>query len=103
MGYSYDSAGNPISQPATYAERVANARKTIEEAELIMPVLIDEIENPLWCSYGRLPNNAYLISTTGEVLVYQKWNDPGEMEKKFPSASQFGLPDEFDLYAPLPD
>ena len=56
------------------------AAKTIEEAQIEMPVLVDEIDNPLWCSYGRLPNNAFLIGQDGLVEYYQKWNDAAEME-----------------------
>ena len=81
MGYSYDSAGEPISQPSTYQERLENARKTIEETGLLMPLLIDNMDNPLWCTYGRLPNNAYLIGRDGKIIVYLKWNDPVEMEQ----------------------
>jgi len=46
-----------------------------------MPVLIDNIDNPLWCTYGRLPNNAYFIGRNGEIIVYLKWNDPIKMEQ----------------------
>ena len=40
----------------------------------------DEIDNPMWCSYGRRPNNAYLIGQDGLVVLTQQWNDPVEME-----------------------
>ena len=78
--YSHDAQGNPIDQPITYEERVELAAKTIEEADIQIPVLVDEIDNPLWCSYGRLPNNAYFIGQDGQVILYQKWNDPAAME-----------------------
>jgi hypothetical protein len=80
MEYSYDTEGNPVEQPTTYEERVAMAAKTIEEAGLLMPVLVDQIDNPLWCSYGRMPNNAYLIGMDGRVVLHQQWNNPAEME-----------------------
>ena len=80
MEYSYDAEGNPIEQPTTYEERVAMAAKTIEAEGLLMPVLVDEIDNPLWCSYGRRPNNAYLIGMDGWVVLRQEWNNPTEME-----------------------
>jgi hypothetical protein len=81
MNYSYDLAGNPIAQPTTYEERLENVRKVIEEAEILMPVLVDPIDNPMWCSYGQKPNNAYLIGMDGKVVVYQDWNDAIKMEK----------------------
>ena len=46
-----------------------------------MPVLVDEIDNPLWCTYGQRPNNAYLISTDGRVILRQDWSDSSEMEE----------------------
>jgi len=78
--FTYDAAGNPISQPGTYAERVALAAQTIAEAGIIMPVLVDEIDNPLWCTYGRMPNNAYFIGTDGRIILRQDWNDVTEIE-----------------------
>ena len=40
------------------AERVATATQTIAEAGISCLVLVDEIDNPLWCTYGQRPNNA---------------------------------------------
>ena len=56
------------------------AAMTVEAAALLMPVLVDEIDDPLWCSYGRRPNNAYLIGMDGRVVLRQQWNDPAGME-----------------------
>jgi hypothetical protein len=54
MQYSYDTKGNPVERPVTNEERVATAAKTIEVAGLQMPVLVDEIDNPMpSCSEGR--------------------------------------------------
>jgi hypothetical protein len=80
MEYSYDAEGNPIEQPMTYEERVDMANLFIEEVAIKMPVLVDDIDNPLWCTYGRRPNMAYLIGTDGRIVLQQDWNDPGEMD-----------------------
>jgi hypothetical protein len=80
MEYSYDEQGNPIEQPSLYDERVEMAKLFIEDAEIMMPVLVDEIDNPLWCTYGRMPNMAYFIGMDGQILLRQKWNDPDVME-----------------------
>jgi len=45
-----------------------------------VPVLVDEIDNPLWCTYGPAPNIAYLIGTNGTVVIRQDWFDPAGME-----------------------
>jgi hypothetical protein len=80
MEYTYDPEGNPIEQPILYEERLEIASKFIEDAEVVMPVLVDEMDNPLWCTYGRMPNMAYLVGMDGGIVLRQEWNDPGEME-----------------------
>lgn len=77
---STDQEGNPLTQPATYEERVAQAAKMIQELEITAPVLIDEMDNPVWCTYGPAPNIAYLIDTDGTVVEKQGWYQPESME-----------------------
>jgi len=79
--FSYDAAGNPIEQPVPYVERVELAANTIAEADITMLVLVDEIDNPLWCTYGRRPNNAFFIGVDGRVILVQDWNNASEMEE----------------------
>jgi hypothetical protein len=78
--YSVDLQGSPIYQPATYQERLLLARKTVAEAGLTVPVLVDEMDNPVWCTYGAAPNAAYLIGTDGSILAAQRWYEPRAME-----------------------
>lgn len=56
------------------------AVKTVAEAKIAMPVLVDEMDNPLWCTYGRQPNNAFLIGMDGRIIVRQDWNDAHRLE-----------------------
>ena len=79
--YSTDNEGNPVTQPSTYAERVELARKTAEEAGIEIPMLVDEIDNPVWCTYGPAPDIAYLIDTTGGIILKQGWYNPNLMEE----------------------
>lgn len=46
-----------------------------------MPVLVDEIDNPVWCSYGRMTNSAFLIGMDGYIVLRQDWNDAARLEK----------------------
>jgi len=78
--YSTDEEGNPVGQPQTYQERLALARKTVDEEGISVPVLVDEIDNPLWCTYGPAPNIAYLIGTDGRVITKQGWYNLAQME-----------------------
>jgi hypothetical protein len=72
--------GNLLAQPVTYEERVKLASRTIAEERITVPLLIDEIDNPVWCTYGPAPNIAYLIGTDGTVVEKQAWYQPQEME-----------------------
>ena len=77
---SADKQGNSLSQPTTYDERVAQATQMVQELGITTPVLIDEIDNPVWCTYGPAPNTAYLIGTDGKILEKQHWYQPQQME-----------------------
>ena len=70
-----------MGQPLTYEERVELARKTAVEAGINVPLLVDEIDNPVWCTYGPAPNIAYLIGTDGIIIAKQGWYDPKVMEQ----------------------
>jgi len=78
--YSRDEEGNPVYDPQTYEERLELAIKTIAAEGITVPVLVDEMDNPLWCTYGPAPNNAYLIGTDGMIVTKQGWYNPNEME-----------------------
>jgi hypothetical protein len=55
------------------------ARETAAAEVITVSVLVDEIDNPLWCTYGPAPNNAYLIGTDGTIIAKQGWYQPEEM------------------------
>jgi hypothetical protein len=77
---SHDKGGNPLTQPATYQERVAQSTQMVRELGITIPVLIDEMDNPLWCTYGPAPNIAYLIDSDGKIIGKQGWYDPQLMK-----------------------
>ncbi len=79
MSASKDEEGNPLGQPETYEERVSQATQMARELGITVPVLIDEMDNPVWCTYGPAPNAAYFIGTNGEVIVKQGWYEPKPM------------------------
>jgi hypothetical protein len=81
LSYSKDQEGNSIFQPQTYDERLVLAQKTIKEQGIECPVLVDEMDNPIWCTYGQAPNMAYLIRSDGKIIVKQIWNDPLKIEE----------------------
>ena len=80
--YSFDAQGNPVNQAITYEERVEHARKTKMEAGINILILVDEMDNPVWSTYGPAPNISYLIGTDGKIIVKQGWYDPKLMEQE---------------------
>ncbi len=71
---------DPLFQPRTYKERVAQARSMIRQLGVTTPVLIDEMDNPFWVTYGRMPNCAYLIGQDGTVIERESWYQPAQLE-----------------------
>ena len=71
--------GNPVIQPETYEDRVRLAVQCARDANMTALVLVDEMDNPIWSTYGPAPNLAYLIGTDGKVAEAQLWYDAGKM------------------------
>ena len=69
-----------MTQPATYKERVTQATQMVQELAISVPILVDEMDNPVWCTYGPAPNSAYLIGSDGRVVEKQGWYQPKQME-----------------------
>lgn len=42
-------------------------------------VLVDDLDNPVWCTYGPAPNAAFLIDKAGVVRAAHLWFDPPTM------------------------
>jgi hypothetical protein len=70
---SIDPQGYPLFQPRTFKERVAQAKNMIRQREITHLVLIDEMDNPYWSSYGYMPNCAYLIDRNGIIFYRETW------------------------------
>jgi hypothetical protein len=77
--YNWDS--KPITQPKTYEERVTQSKQFIKEVQIVTPLLIDDVDNAIWCTYGPASNIAYLLDIDGKVLFKQIYYDPTTMEK----------------------
>ena len=52
----------------------------VRELGITMPVLIDDMDNPVWSTYGPAPNIAYLIDTDGTIAEKQGWYQPELMD-----------------------
>jgi len=79
-GSSYDWASKPITQPKTYEERVEQATEFSREVRITIPMLVDDVDNAVWCTYGPASNIAYLIDTDGTILEKQLYYSPEDMD-----------------------
>jgi hypothetical protein len=70
----------PIQQPKTYEERVLQATNCKWQLSITTPMVIDEVDNPVWCTYGPASNIAYLIDTNGTIVIKQPYYVPEDME-----------------------
>ena len=79
LAESLNEEGDPVHEPRNYEEREELARELVAAEDIAVPVLVDEMDNPLWCTYGPAPNVAYLIGMDGEVIEKQGWYTPSRM------------------------
>jgi hypothetical protein len=65
-----------VEQPETYEERKELAEKTCDELHIATTVVIDDMENTVRETYGRLPNSAYIIDRGGVIVHKEVWTQP---------------------------
>jgi hypothetical protein len=65
-----------IEQPETFEEREELAKKTCDELHIATTVVIDDMENTVRETYGRLPNSAYIIDKGGLIVHKEAWARP---------------------------
>ena len=75
---NYDIDGQPLYQPDHYWWRIDQAKKMksalLDKPGLQdIPVIVDRMDNPVWCTYGPAPNNAYFIDVDGTVIEKLGW------------------------------
>ena len=66
-----------VNLARTWDERAAQGREVAERAQL--NVWVDEMDTPFGCTYGTVPNGAFLIRTDGKVEAVHDWFDPSTM------------------------
>ena len=77
---SKDTFGRALTQPKTYKERVTQAKEFLRQLGYTMPLVVDDVDNAIWCTYGPASNIAYLIDTDGTILAKQPYYAPDEMD-----------------------
>ena len=80
-----DKAGIVISQPKSFDERTAVAKKCSGVLEITMPLVVDAIDDRVGHAYSGMPDRLYVLDRSGRVS-YQGGRGPfgfksGEMEQ----------------------
>ncbi len=80
-----DMVGVAVGQPKTYKERVELAQRCSTKLKMSMPLLVDEIDDPVGNAYSGMPARLYVIDPSGKV-AYKSGRGPfgfkpGEMEQ----------------------
>jgi hypothetical protein len=71
--------GIPILQPKTYEQRFQQATDFVTSLHISIPMLVDRIDNPVWCTFGPASNIAYFIDKDGTILFKQPYYIPDMM------------------------
>ncbi len=82
---SNTKVGVKVAQPTTFTERVAVAQQCNAKLKYSMPLLVDEIHDPVGNAYSGMPARLYVIDPDGKV-AYKGGRGPfgfksGEMEQ----------------------
>jgi hypothetical protein len=65
----------------TLGERVQQASFSISELGTPNPVVIDEMHNNAWSTFGAAPSPAYVIDDHGQIVLRQVWVNPTIIEQ----------------------
>lgn len=87
-GWRMDSnaaAGVDLAQPKTYDERVSVAQQCQAKLQYSMPLVVDEMNDPVGNAYSGMPARLYLVDSDGKV-AYKSGRGPfgfkpGELEQ----------------------
>jgi hypothetical protein len=82
---SNSRAGVTVKQPTTFAERTEAAGQFCTRLKPTMPVVVDEINDPIGNAYSGMPARLYVIDRAGKI-AYKSGRGPfgfrvGEMEQ----------------------
>ncbi len=61
---------------------MTQTKQWIKEVQIVAPVVIDDLDNAVWCTYGPASNIAYLLNSDGTIKFKQIYYDPTSMEQQ---------------------
>ncbi len=72
-------AGIRIEQHKTIGERRAVASRMAKDMGIELPILVDDMDNMTWRTFGAAPASAFLIDRDKSVRLRQVWFEPREL------------------------
>ncbi len=63
--------------PQTHEQRIALAEEVGAHPSEIL--IVEPMDNPVWCSFGTVPNGAFLIAQDGTLAAVHAWFDNATM------------------------
>lgn len=72
---SNQAAGIELAQPKTYEERIAVAQQCQAKLNYSMPLVVDEMDDPVGNAYSGMPARLYVIDSEGKV-AYKSGRGP---------------------------
>ncbi len=70
-----------VEQPATFAERLALARRLRDELEVTLPILVDGMDDASRALFSDLPSPAFVLDRAGRIAKKLPWADPEPLGK----------------------
>ena len=73
--------GVKVKQPQTPEERLDQASDSHDRLNLVMPMVVDDMDNEIWRLYGAASSPAFVIDQRGVIVTRQVWLDPEEIRR----------------------
>lgn len=70
-----------VRQPGLREERRRQARASYADLELTCPMLVDDMSDSAWRSFGCASAPAFVFDREGRVVLSQVWSDPTEIRR----------------------
>ncbi len=73
--------GSRWPQSTSAQERTDHAKKSKEQLEIVLPMVVDSFDNAVWQAYGRAPSPAFVLDSQGQVVESMVWIDPKRIRR----------------------
>ncbi len=86
-----------VPQPDTLGERISQAQWSSDNLDRSDLILVDELDNTTWKTYGSAPSPAFVIDTEGFIVLTQPWIEPRAIRAALDQLlAEPDQPDDFD-------